>query len=163
MWTRAIWSVEGWWENRSNKMTQQSDEDKLIGILQDHRNLKYWVMQQLQDQGIECQETYGNHPDGDIALANANDVQKVQTWAMTMQQRFNPNESSVSFDQDSSVSGHYVEIKTTYLCGQEVECIIAKETVIAVVSAGKISRPSQKRFVAAGIRFVANVARGEFS
>jgi hypothetical protein len=47
-------------------MAEISDEDKLIRVLQLHKALKQWVMGILREQGIACQETYGNDENGDI-------------------------------------------------------------------------------------------------
>ncbi|MEA5419230.1 hypothetical protein VB712_08310 [Spirulina sp. CCNP1310] len=143
-------------------MADQSDEDKLIQVLQDHRNLKYWVMQQLRARMIECQETYGNNSKGDIVLEDSNDALAVQDWAHEMHHFFNPDEPLTQQASGKLSDASYLEIKTTYLCGQEAEYIITKGTVVVVVSAAKISRPSQKKLAGAGISFVANVSRSQF-
>ncbi|MGB0561560.1 MAG: hypothetical protein ACPGVO_07115 [Spirulinaceae cyanobacterium] len=143
-------------------MSQQSDEDKLIHSLRDHRDLKYWVMEQLRIQGVVCQETYGNDANGDIQLLDESDVAKVQLWALSQHQMFNPRESNVRLQSSRAPHPPHIEIKTSYLCGQEAEWIVMKETIITVVSASKISRPSQKKFIEAGIAFIANVPRSEF-
>ncbi|MEM8638212.1 MAG: hypothetical protein AAGG51_05230 [Cyanobacteria bacterium P01_G01_bin.54] len=143
-------------------MSQPSDEDKLIHSLQDHRDLKYWVMKQLRAQGLTCQETYGNDANGDIQLLDGADVTNVQAWALSQHQLFNPRESNVQLKSSRMSQNPHLEIKTSYLCGKEAEWIVMKETIIAVVSASKISRPSQKRLIEAGIIFIANVPRSEF-
>ncbi|NEO85463.1 MAG: hypothetical protein F6J87_14630 [Spirulina sp. SIO3F2] len=120
-------------------------------------------MEKLRDQGFACQETYGNNVNGDIQLLDDTDVSGVQTWILSQYQMFNPKDASLQPQPSRAPSEPHLEIKTSYLCGQEAEWIVRKETIIAVVSASRISRPSQKKFIEAGITFLANVPRSEFS
>lgn len=144
-------------------MSQQSDEDRLIGIIRAHRDLKYWVMEKLRAQGFACEETYDNDVNGDIQLLGDVNIAVVQAWVLSQHQWFNPKAENLQLKHSKTSSNPHLEIKTSYLCGQEAESIVTKETVIAVVSAGKISRPSQKRLLEAGIVFMMNVPRSEFS
>jgi hypothetical protein len=59
-------------------MTEISDEDRLIRILQLHKALKQWTIAILLKEGIACQETYGNDEKGDIIVLNPSDVPSVQ-------------------------------------------------------------------------------------
>jgi hypothetical protein len=46
----------------------------LIRKIQLHEDLKEWVMQQLQAEGIECQEQDFYEENGDILIVNIEDV-----------------------------------------------------------------------------------------
>lgn len=49
---------------------------ELIHKIQLHENLKYWVMHELAQAGIECQEQDFNEKRGDILVVKLEDVPK---------------------------------------------------------------------------------------
>ncbi|MEM8642664.1 MAG: hypothetical protein AAGG51_28175 [Cyanobacteria bacterium P01_G01_bin.54] len=49
---------------------------ELIYKIQLHENLKYWVMHELAQAGIECQEQNFNEKRGDILVVKVEDVPK---------------------------------------------------------------------------------------
>jgi len=51
----------------------ESDEDQMIYKLTGHKNLIGWVIKQLEKEGIECQRTTGNDPNGDILYLKEED------------------------------------------------------------------------------------------
>jgi hypothetical protein len=144
-------------------MEKQSDEDKLIGILQQHRNLKHWVMAQLTIHNLPCRETYGNDEKGDIKIVNSADTLKVQQVVRDIHQQFNQDSPISPTATANSTSHPHLEIKTQYLYGKEVEIIIKQGTVIGIVSANRISQPSQHKLNNAGIAFAENIPKSAFT
>jgi ATP:corrinoid adenosyltransferase len=57
----------------------------------------------------------------------------------------------------------YIEIKTRYVDSGDVKKIIAKKTVIGVVTTGKISKPAKKLLDEAGIAWAENVSKEDFN
>jgi predicted transcriptional regulator len=57
---------------------EQTDEDKMIKHLEDHRDLITWVVKKLGAEGIPCQRTTGNDPGGDIFYYNPEDEPRVK-------------------------------------------------------------------------------------
>lgn len=72
-------------------MAELSDEARLIRVLQLHKALKLWTIEILLQQGIPCQETYGNDEKGDIIVINPGDIPRVQKLLDEMQSQFNPD------------------------------------------------------------------------
>ncbi len=143
-------------------MAELSDEDRLIRILQLHKALKLWTIEILLQQGIPCQETYGNDEKGDIIVINPGDIPRVQKLLDEMQSQFNPDRRVIDRPV-MTVDNPHVEIKTQYLYGKEVELIIQQGTVIGIVSAGNISQPSRLKLDQAGIAYAENVPLSEFT
>ncbi len=56
----------------------------------------------------------------------------------------------------------HIEVKGKYLYGQEVDDIINKETVIAIISTDRISKPGKDKLDKAGIAYAENVPETEF-
>ncbi len=142
-------------------MTIPSDEDKLIEALKAHKALKQWTMQKLQADGIDCTETYGNDPRGDIRLREKGKIQEVQNLLADVNTQFNQD----SHPQTLSileVNEPHIEIKTRYIYGNEVEKIIEKQTVIGLVSASSISKTGKQKLSASGIVCTENVPKSEF-
>jgi hypothetical protein len=151
-------------------MSEISDEDRLIRILQLHKALKQWTITRLRQQGIACQETYGNDEKGDIIVINPSDAPLVQKFLDQIQSQFNAGRA-VGRDGQLSLKAFpvlesenpHLEIKTQYLYGKEVELIIEQGTVIGIVSASNISLPSRLKLEQAGIAYVENVPLAEFT
>jgi hypothetical protein len=143
-------------------MPEMSDEDRLIRVLELHKALKLWTIAILLQQGISCQETYGNDEKGDIIVINSADIPLVQQLLDEIQSRFNPDRTIISHPVIETDHPH-VEIKTQYLYGKEVELIIQQGTVIGIVSAGNISQPSRLKLDQAGIAYAENVPLTEFT
>ena len=55
----------------------------------------------------------------------------------------------------------HIEIKTKYLYGKEVDKIVEKGTVEAIVNTGKISKQGKKKLDEAGIAYAENVPEKE--
>jgi hypothetical protein len=143
-------------------MTEISDEDRLIRILKLHKALKLWTIVLLSQQGIACQETYGNDEKGDIIVLHPEDVPLVQQLLDGLQVKFNADRSAA--DRPTAPVGNpHLEIKTQYLYGKEVELIIQQGTVVGIVSASHISQPSRLKLEQAGIAYAENVPLAEFS
>lgn len=143
-------------------MAELSDEDRLIRILQQHKALKQWTIALLVEQGIDCQETYGNDEKGDIIVIHSEDSLRVQELLDELQYRFNPLRKSIGDRLMNAFENPHLEIKTQYLYGKDVELIIQQGTVIGAVSASNISQPSRLKLVQAGIAYVENVSLSEF-
>jgi hypothetical protein len=143
-------------------MSEISDEDRLIKILQLHKALKQWTIAILLRQGIACQETYGNDEKGDIIVIHPEDAPRVQQLLDEIQRQFNPDRSSTDRPAVEAENPH-LEIKTQYLYGKEVELIIQQGTVIGIVSASNISQPSRLKLDQAGIAYAENVPLSEFT
>jgi hypothetical protein len=71
-------------------MTDQTDEDKMMERLLIHKNMIGWLIKKLKEEGIECQRTTGNDPNGDILLINPEDEPRVQEMIRKIQQEYNP-------------------------------------------------------------------------
>lgn len=142
---------------KEKTMGLQSDEDRLIEVLRQHRDLKRWVMSQFADRGIPCQETYGNDEKGDIKLDRSADVAQVHETVLGWQCEFNPQCNAPSIVSSCQPSDPHVEIKTQYLYGQEVDGLIQQGTVVAIVSASRVSAPSQAKLQQSGIAFAENM------
>ena len=56
----------------------------------------------------------------------------------------------------------HIEVKSKYLYGQEVDDIINKESVIAIISTARISKPGKNKLDKAGIAYAENVPETEF-
>lgn len=124
-------------------MSEFSDEDRLIRVLQLHKALKQWTIALLWQQGIACQETYGNDEKGDILVTNPGDVPRVQQLLDEIQRQFNPDRDWGSDRPAFKATSPHLEIKTQYLYGKEVELIVQQGTVVGIVSASNISQPSR--------------------
>lgn len=144
-------------------MEKQSDEDRLISILQQHRDLKRWTISQLTNHDIPCRETYDNDEKGDLKILNSADTVKVQQFVRDIHQQFNLDAPIAPKVIVNSTSNPHVEIKTQYLYGQDVEIIIKQGTVIGIVSANRISQPSQDKLNNAGIAFAENIPKSVFT
>ncbi|ALB39725.1 MULTISPECIES: hypothetical protein [Nostocales] len=70
-------------------MSDKTDEDKKIERLIIHKNLIGWLINKLQKEGIECQRTTGDDPDGDILLLNSEDVPRVKEIVRQIQKDYN--------------------------------------------------------------------------
>lgn len=70
-------------------MSDLIDEDKKIERLIIHKNLIGWLIKKLQAEGIECQRTTGDDPDGDILLLNSDDVPRVKEIVRQIQKQYN--------------------------------------------------------------------------
>jgi hypothetical protein len=71
-------------------MADLTDEDKMIERLIIHKNMIGWLIKKLQAEGIECQRTTGNDPNGDILLIHPEDEPIVQEMIRKIQQEYNP-------------------------------------------------------------------------
>jgi hypothetical protein len=142
-------------------MTIPSDEDKLIEALKAHKALKQWTMKTLQTEGIDCTETYGNDPRGDIRLNEKGKMQQAQSLLANTNTQVNPDASpqEVLFRE---VEDPHLEIKTRYIYGKEVDRVIDKQTIIGLVSASRISQIGKQKFNASGIVFAENIPEPEF-
>ena len=141
-----------------------TDEDRLIYQLTMHRDLVGWVIRKLAQSMISSQRTTGNDPKGDIAILNLNDTLRVQEIICNIHSQYNtpnPNQSQLTLNRRTT-NQPYIEIKTTYLFGKEIAEIIDTGTVIAVVSANKISGPGKAKFFQAGIAYAENIPLSEF-
>ena len=138
-------------------MEQESDEDRLIGVLKRHRDLKRWIMQELHQNGIDCQETYGNDEKGDIKVLNSADIQKAQSIIDAIHQRFNPECQLIPQPCLNNTNNPHIEIKTQYLYGQEAIAIIKQGTVVGIATANAISHPSQLKLKESGITFAERI------
>ncbi|MFM7369997.1 MAG: hypothetical protein ACKO2Z_19850, partial [Sphaerospermopsis kisseleviana] len=69
--------------------TDQTDEDKMMERLLIHKNMIGWLIKKLKAEGIECQRTTGNDPNGDILLINPEDEPRVQEMIRKIQQEYN--------------------------------------------------------------------------
>jgi hypothetical protein len=144
-------------------MTEISDEDRLIRILKLHKALKLWTIALLAQQGIDCQETYGNDEKGDIIVLHSEDVPRVQQVLVALQVQFNVDPELGRQRGGAEAENPHLEIKTQYLYGKEVELIIQQGTVIGIVSASNISQPSRLKLDQAGIVYAENVPLAEFT
>jgi hypothetical protein len=144
-------------------MTEISDEDRLIRILKLHKALKLWTIALLAQQGIACQETYGNDEKGDIIVLHSEDVSQVQQVLVALQVQFNGDRELGTQRGRAEAAKPHLEIKTQYLYGKEVELIIQQGTVIGIVSASNISQPSRLKLDQAGIVYAENVPLAEFT
>lgn len=144
--------------------TPMTDEDRLIYQLTLHRDLVGWVIGQLDRAGIASQRTAGNDPKGDILIVESHDASRVKEIVLNIHDRFNRKNpiNSQSNLKESQTNLPHIEIKTTYLYGKEVNEIIDTATVIAVVSAGRISEPGKAKFSQAGIAYAENIPLNEF-
>ncbi|MEA5617578.1 hypothetical protein VB711_06960 [Cronbergia sp. UHCC 0137] len=70
-------------------MTDQTDEDKMMERLLIHKNMIGWLIEKLKAEGIECQRTTGNDPNGDILLINPEDEPRVKNMIRKIQQEYN--------------------------------------------------------------------------
>jgi hypothetical protein len=142
-------------------MAGTSDEDRLIKILELHRDLKRWVIKQLADQSVQCRETYGNDAKGDILIIDRENSFVAQERIREIHFQFNSEDA----DRQSGklyVDEPHIEIKTQYLYGEEVEEIIQYGTVVGIVSAGRISQPGKRKLSLAGIVYAENIPITEF-
>lgn len=70
-------------------MSDMTDEDKMIERLIIHRNMIGWVIEKLQEEGIEAKRTTGNDSSGDILVIDSNDVPRVKEIVRQIQQQYN--------------------------------------------------------------------------
>lgn len=141
-----------------------TDEDRLIYQLTLHRDLVGWVIRKLAEAGIASQRTTGNDPKGDILIVAANDTSQVKQIICDIHHQYNTEniKDLQSNAKERKTNLPHIEIKTTYLSGKEVNEIIDTATVIAVVSADKISAPGKAKFIKAGIAYAENIPLSEF-
>jgi hypothetical protein len=142
-------------------MSGTSDEDKLIRILELHRDLKRWVIKQLADQDVQCRETYSNDAKGDISIIDRENSSIAQERIREIHFQFNPKDVDLHHEK-LDVDEPHIEIKTQYLYGVEVEEIIQYGTVVGVVSAARISQPGKHKLSLAGIVYAENIPITEF-
>lgn len=138
-------------------MSEISDEDRLIRVLQLHKALKKWVMSLLQSQAIECRETYGNDEKGDILIVRSQDTARVQQIVDELQQQFNLDRNNRRVETLIRTDNPHLEIKTQYLYGKEADILIQQGTVIGIVSAGQISQPARLKLEVAGIAYAEKI------
>jgi hypothetical protein len=67
-----------------------TDEDKMIYKLTVHRNLIGWFIKKCAEQGIQCERTTGNDPNGDIVICNSEDEPRVKELIRAHQKQYNP-------------------------------------------------------------------------
>lgn len=70
-------------------MSDFTDEDKKIERLIIHKNLIGWLIKKLKAEGIKCERTTGDDPDGDILLLNSDDVPRVKEIVRQIQKQYN--------------------------------------------------------------------------
>jgi hypothetical protein len=70
-------------------MADKTDEDKKIERLIIHRNLIGWLIKKLEQEGIECQRTIDDDPEGDILLLDSKDVPRVKEIVRQIQKQYN--------------------------------------------------------------------------
>ena len=141
-----------------------TDEDRLIYQLTIHRDLVSWTIGNLAKSGAIARRTTGNSPKGDIVIVNSNDASKVKEIICKIHNQYNtlnPYESQFTLDRRTTNQPH-IEIKSTYLFGKGINEIIETGTVIAVVSANKISGPGKAKLFQAGIAYAENIPLSEF-
>lgn len=141
-----------------------TDEDRLIYQLTLHRDLVGWVIGKLAEGGIASQRTTGNDPKGDILIVAPNDASQVKEIIRELHNQYtreNIKDSQSTLEERKTNLPH-IEIKTTYLSGKAVNEIIDTATVIAVVSADRISGPGKAKFIKAGIAYAENIPLNEF-
>ena len=71
------------------KKNWDTDEDRMIYKLKVHRNFIGWVIKKLKEQGIPCERTTGNDPNGDILIINQEDVPRLQEIVRQIQNEYN--------------------------------------------------------------------------
>jgi len=141
-----------------------TDEDRLIYQLTLHRDLVGWVIGKLAEDGIASQRTTGNDPKGDILIVAPNEASQVKEIIRDLHNQYtreNIKDSQSTLEERKTNLPH-IEIKTTYLSGKAVNEIIDTATVIAVVSADRISEPGKAKFIKAGIAYAENIPLDEF-
>lgn len=142
-------------------MSPISDEDRQIHALQVHKALKHWAIDQLQARGVLSEETYGNDSSGDIKISDSSGIQPSQALLQDLNCQFNVGSPSQSL-QTSITDDPHLEIKGSYLYGQEVDEIISKRTVIGVIGASSISGLSKAKLNDSGIAYAENIPSSEF-
>lgn len=68
----------------------ETDEDEMIYHYQVHRDLIGWIIRILEKEGISCQRTTGNDPNGDILYHNPEDEPRVKQIIHEIHARYNP-------------------------------------------------------------------------
>lgn len=78
-------------ENLSHMPEQEweTDEDKMIHHYQIHRDLISWMIRILEKEGISCQRTTGNDPNGDILYDNPEDEFRIKQIIREINGKFN--------------------------------------------------------------------------
>jgi len=67
-----------------------TDEDAMAHRLFVHRDMIGWLIRQLAEEGIQCERTTGNDPNGDILIVNEEDTSKVKQIIQSYQRKYNP-------------------------------------------------------------------------
>lgn len=141
-----------------------TDEDRQIYQLQLHRDLVGWTIGQLEQVGIASRRTRGNDPKGDILILDAREASQVKEIVRNLHNQYNRGNSD---DLELTLASRetnlpHIEIKSTYLFGKEIDEIIQTGTVIAIVSADRISKPGKAKLVRAGVVYAENIPLSEF-
>ncbi|MGK7876356.1 MAG: hypothetical protein AB4426_24580 [Xenococcaceae cyanobacterium] len=149
-----------------SKKEWKTDEDRKIYQLLVHKNLIGWVIEKLYEQGIPSQRTRNDDEKGDILIINQEDIPKVKETICNLHKQFMDKSLKIlkikEADTKSIGDLPHIEVKSSYLYGAEVDKIIGKKTVIAVVTSEKISKPGKIKLEKAGIAFAENIPKSEF-
>ncbi|MEB3885504.1 hypothetical protein [Lyngbya sp. CCY1209] len=67
----------------------ETDEDRMMNRLEAHRDFITWLIKKLKAEGIECDRTTGNDPNGDILYYNPEDEEKVKKIVREINSEYN--------------------------------------------------------------------------
>lgn len=136
-----------------------TDEDQQIARLKIHRDIIGWLIKELKNERIKAERTIGASSKGDI-LITTNKKSKLKEVMYLIEERFNQVQEykQISRDVESETTNTlYIEVKaytTTSIGSALANKIIAKETVVAVVTTGKIYQPAKDLLDAADIIWI---------
>jgi GTPase len=134
--------------------SMETDEDRQIERLLIHRNLVGWVIERLEDVGIEAMRTIGNDENGDIRLLQPEDVVQAKVVLRSLQQEL---DGTVREGRSQMGDNVYIEIKaysTTTVTSTLVRRLIQKSTVMGVVTTAGITKPAKELLDQADIAWV---------
>lgn len=138
-----------------NSRSGETDEDKQIARLRVHRDLIGWIVDRLQEAGIQAERTTGGNANGDIEICDRNAI--LQAKEILVQLTDRSSRSLTSSQCNNEETRNYLEVKA--YTSKKVDSTLAKkliqkETIIGVVTTGKITKPAKKLLDESGIVWV---------
>ncbi|WP_204103187.1 MULTISPECIES: hypothetical protein [Spirulina sp. CCY15215] len=118
----------------------ETDEDKQIARLKVHRDLVGWIINKLEEAGIQAQRTTGGDPKGDVEVCDRNDIPRVREILFQIQGKA----IAVS---NSETQNSFLEVKAytrKKIDSTLARKLINKETIMGLIATGKITKPAKK-------------------
>ena len=112
--------------------------------MQVHRDLVGWIINKLEESGIQAKRTTGSNEKGDSEISNRNTMPQVKKILCQVREQL--DSSLTSSQQNNDEIRLYLEVKA--YTSKKVDSTLAKkliqkETIFGIVTTGKITKPAK--------------------